>query len=433
MLNQISPMRRFKRFTLVVFLLLASCVTEQSSIPAPACAPCHCAICPPPISSLTPESTEDIPLPRDPAEPEPPRGRLVKSDWTALPDWGRDDPAAALAAFVQSCLVIRTQIAWQDACKEADQTAKASIQSPENMTAFFQNVFEPYQVLNANETATGLVTGYYEPLLYGSRKRSKRYSFPIYAPPQDLLTIDLSEVYPDLKRRSLRGRLVGNKVVPYLERSDIESKQEPLRGLEILYVDNAVELFFLQIQGSGQVVLEDGSRVRVGYADQNGHPFRSLAGLLIRRGEIKPERASMQGIKEWAQRHPRKVQQYMNANPSFVFFKELPNDLSGPIGTLGVPLTAERSIAVDPRVIPLGVPVYLSTTAPNSKQELNRIMVAQDTGGAINGGVRADFYWGFGDAAGVQAGKMKQQGRMWVLLPRNYDPHAITASTLATQ
>jgi membrane-bound lytic murein transglycosylase A len=131
----------------------------------------------------------------------------------------------------------------------------------------------------------------------------------------------------------------------------------------------------------------------------------------------------MQGIKEWARRNPAKVQQFMNANPSFVFFKELPADLSGPIGTLGVPLTAERSIAVDQRVIPLGVPVYLSTTFPNNRQELNRLMVAQDTGGAINGAVRADFYWGFGDDAGTQAGKMKQQGRMWVLLPRGYDPN----------
>ena len=185
-----------------------------------------------------------------------------------------------------------------------------------------------------------------------------------------------------------------------------------------------MELFFLAIQGSGQIVLPDGSRMRVGYVDQNGHPFRSLAGALIRRGQIKAERASMQGIKEWARKNPAKIQAFMNINPSYVFFKELPGDLSGPIGTLGVPLTSERSIAVDQRVVPLGVPVFLSTTFPSTKQELNRLMVAQDTGGAINGAVRADFYWGFGDEAGAQAGKMKQQGRMWVLLPRGYNPNA---------
>jgi membrane-bound lytic murein transglycosylase A len=162
----------------------------------------------------------------------------------------------------------------------------------------------------------------------------------------------------------------------------------------------------------------------VGYADQNGHPFRSLGALLIRRGEIPAERASMQGIKDWARRNERKVQQFMNENPSYVFFRELPRDLPGPIGSLGVPLTAERSIAVDPRVVPLGVPVYIATTFPNSADPLNRLMVAQDTGGAIAGAVRADFFWGFGDQAGSQAGKMRQAARMWVLLPKGYTPPA---------
>jgi membrane-bound lytic murein transglycosylase A len=242
--------------------------------------------------------------------------------------------------------------------------------------------------------------------------------------PQDLLVIDLSSVYPDLKHKRLRGRIEGNRVVPYLARGDIETDPAPLKGLEIAWVDDAVELFFLHIQGSGQVQLENGERLRVGYAEQNGHPFRSLGRLLIQRGELPAERASMQGIKDWARRHPAKVQRYLNENPSFVFFRELPGDLPGPIGSLGVPLTAERSIAVDPRVIPLGVPVYLATTWPNSPQPLNRLMVAQDTGGAINGGVRADFFWGFGDAAGNQAGKMRQAGRMWVLLPKGYTPPA---------
>ncbi|HEX7465767.1 MAG TPA: MltA domain-containing protein, partial [Usitatibacter sp.] len=158
------------------------------------------------------------------------------------------------------------------------------------------------------------------------------------------------------------------------------------------------------------------------YADQNGHPFRSLGRLLIERHEIAPERASMQGIKDWARRNPLKVQDFLNSNPSYVFFRELPGDLPGPIGALGVPLTAERSIAVDPRVVPLGVPVYLATTWPNAQDPLNRLMVAQDTGGAIAGGVRADFFWGFGDAAGSLAGRMRQSGRMWVLLPKGYKP-----------
>jgi membrane-bound lytic murein transglycosylase A len=238
-----------------------------------------------------------------------------------------------------------------------------------------------------------------------------------------LISIELADVYADLKFRRLRGRLVDNKLAPYYDRAEIESAKAPLKGLELVWVDNAVELFFLQIQGSGQVQLPDGSRIRLGYADQNGHPFRSLGGVLIRRGEIKPERASMQGIKAWAERNPRKLQHFMNTNPSYVFFKEIDAGGSGPIGTLGVPLTAERSIAVDPRVIPLGVPVFLATTFPGTNQPLNRLMVAQDTGGAIAGAVRVDFFWGFGEDAGAQAGRMKQRGEKWVLLPNGYDPN----------
>jgi membrane-bound lytic murein transglycosylase A len=279
-------------------------------------------------------------------------------------------------------------------------------------------------VINADETSTGLVTGYYEPLLKGSLVRTKRYPYPVYGTPQDMLTIDLSSVYPDLKYRRLRGRIDGNRVVPYLDRADIEGAGEPLKGLEIAWVEDPVELFFLHIQGSGQIELGSGELVRIGYADQNGHPFRSMARLLIQNGEIPAERASMQGIKDWARHNPKKLQRYLNANPSYVFFKILPKDLPGPIGTLGVPLTSERSIAVDQRVVPLGVPVYLATTWPATPRSLNRLMVAQDTGGAIAGGVRVDFYWGFGDAAGSQAGRMRQQGRMWVLLPKGYVPPA---------
>jgi membrane-bound lytic murein transglycosylase A len=364
---------------------------------------------------------ETLPLiARQPPLAEGVRGRLEKTPWEGLPRFSSDNPTEALTAFLQSCAALKAKAEWHEVCNRAYAVPANS--KPDAIIQFFRSQFDPFRVVNADQTETGLVTGYYEPLLQGSRVRTPQYRYPIYAAPQDLITVDLSDVYPDLKFRRLRGRLVGNKLVPYLERGEIASDAAPLKGLEIAYANNAVELFFLEIQGSGQIQLPDGSRIRVGYADQNGHPFRSLGGLLIRRGEIKPEHASLQGIKEWARRNPAKVQKFMNANPSFVFFKELPGDSGGPIGTLGVPLTAARSIAVDPRVIPLGVPVYLSTTFPGSGQELNRLMVAQDTGGAINGAVRADFYWGFGDDAGALAGRMKQQGRMWVLLPKGYDP-----------
>ena len=214
-----------------------------------------------------------------------------------------------------------------------------------------------------------------------------------------------------------------------------------MAGKEIAWVDDAIEAFFLQIQGSGRIQLESGELLRIGYADQNGHPYQSVGRYLIEQGELKPDEASMDGIKAWARANPSRLDEMLNANPSYVFFRELParagerdpaaegsgsttdepsGTANGPLGALGVPLTPRRSIAVDPRHIPLGAPVFLSTTWPNSEAPLARLMLAQDTGGAIRGPVRADFFWGFGAEAGTLAGKMRQPGMMWVLLPRGY-------------
>lgn len=417
---------------LCLALLAGACATAPEPVArkapeALACPPAEAPAPPPaPVASAAPAAPPVAPPPIPEIEY---RGRLQPASWAEIPGWGREPLADSLVAFVRGCAALAAQPAWQSVCAAATAVPPGSAER--DIAAFFEARFDPFLVINADESTTGMVTGYYEPLLHGSRKRTSRYRYPIYGVPQDLLTIDLSSVYPDLKHRRLRGRLEGNRVVPYLARSDIEKNPAPLKGLEIAWVDDAVELFFLHIQGSGQVQLPDGERLRVGYADQNGYPFRSLARALIRRGELPAERTSMQGIKDWARRHPGKVQRFMNENPSFVFFRELPGDLPGPIGSLGVPLTAERSVAVDPRVIPLGVPVYLATTWPGSTQPLERLMVAQDTGGAINGGVRADFYWGFGDAAGNQAGRMRQAARMWVLLPKGYTPPATVQAAIA--
>ena len=282
---------------------------------------------------------------------------------------------------------------------------------------FFEAQFLPFRVQQADGSSSGLITGYYVPDLKGSRTRSERYRWPLYGVPDDLLVIDLRSVYPELGDYRLRGRLEGRRVVPYYSRAEIDAGKLP-EGKELFWVEDPVELFFLQIQGSGRIELEDGTQVMVNYADQNGYPYRSIGKLLLDRGAMTRDQMSMQNIQAWARKNPDQVGALLAENPSYVFFRELPADVTRPFGALGVQLTAERSLAVDPHAIPLGAPVFLSTTWPGGDTPLNRLLVAQDTGGAIKGRVRADFYWGIGDEAGALAGRMKQPGRLWVLLPR---------------
>jgi membrane-bound lytic murein transglycosylase A len=337
--------------------------------------------------------------------------------WAALPGWRDDDLADVWSAFIATCGALGTREFWREPCAAA---ARTSAPAPEATRRFFEQHFTPYLVAGADAGEEGLITGYYEPLLRGSRKPSARYRHPLYGVPDDLVVVDLGNLYPELKNMRLRGRLEGRRLVPYLDRAQIDAAQGPLRGKEIAWIDDAVDLFFLHIQGSGRIVLDTGETIRVGYADQNGHPYRSIGRLLVERGELALEQASMQSIKAWARANPDRVNELLNSNASYVFFRELPPTLNGPLGSLGVPLTARRSLAVDPRHIPLGAPVYIATTWPNSPRPLNRLMIAQDTGGAIRGPVRADFFWGYGEAAGREAGRMKQRLRMWVLLPHRY-------------
>ncbi len=285
---------------------------------------------------------------------------------------------------------------------------------------FFEAFFIPNQVVNPDGTDSGLITGYYEPLLQGARKRGGAFQTPLHRVPDDLLILDLTSVYPDVKGLHLRGRLVGNKVMPYASRAEM-TQSNLLAGKELLWVDDQMDAFFLQVQGSGRVHLADTKEiVRVAYADQNGHPYKSIGRYLVDKGELTLEQASAQSIKAWYAAHPSRQQELLNANPSYVFFKEeaLSDPNKGPKGSLGVALTPQRSIAIDAQLLPLGVPVYLATTQPNSDTALQRLMMAQDTGGAIRNAVRADYFWGFGSEAGEKAGKMKQRGALWVLLPK---------------
>jgi membrane-bound lytic murein transglycosylase A len=288
---------------------------------------------------------------------------------------------------------------------------------------FFEKRFLPYRIVQVEGrhlVETGLVTGYYEPLLRGSRKSSAEFSVPLYAPPADMLTVDLAGLYPELKGKRVRGRLEGQKVVPYFSRAELDGNPS-LKGREIVWVDNAVAAFFLEVQGSGRVQLTDGTTIRVAYADQNGQPYRSIGRYLVDLGEMTVDQASAQSIRRWIDLHPQRLREVLNTNPSVVFFREerLADPESGPAGALGVPLTPGRSIAVDPQFVPLGAPVFLATTQPNSTVPLQKLVMAQDTGGAIRGIIRADLFWGFGDAAGESAGRMREQGRMWILWPRD--------------
>jgi membrane-bound lytic murein transglycosylase A len=363
-------------------------------------------------------------------QPGPPA--LPSVQWRAvafsdLPGWATDRLDDAWRPLLASCSVLLARatatLGWRDAC-----TAAATAREPDDAAAreFFERHFTAYEVSTADGSASALITGYYEPLLHGSRSRDERYRYPLYAPPDDLLTVDLSGVNPELADKRMRGRLEGKRIVPYWTRADIEAGKAAAAGKELFYVDDPLDAFFLHVQGSGRVELPDASRVRIGYADQNGWPYRSIGRVLVERGELPLELVSMQSIRHWAHEHPLALPALLAENPSYVFFREVVVDpaaaIDGPIGTLGVPLQAGRAIAVDTRFIPLGAPVFVATTRPSTGQPLERLTLAQDTGGAIRGPLRGDFFWGFGGEAEREAGRMRQDGRLWLLWPKNDAP-----------
>ena len=366
-------------------------------------------------------------------EPKPAELKLADYSLLKPASWGEidglnqrhaaeDNLTLAWPAWMQSCSALANKPAWQKACAEASQLNSLSSNKPSSaaILTYFKQNFSVYRTTNIDGADTGINTGYYEPLLKGRRTKSAKYAYPLYATPSDLITVELDSLFPDLKYKRVRGRLVGNKLVPYYNRAEIETDASPIKGKELIYIDDIIDVFFLQIQGSGLVQLDTGEQVHVGYADQNGHSYNSIGRLLIERGELTSANASMNGIKNWVKNNPSKFRDLLNNNPSYVFFRELPAGLPGPLGALGVPILAERVLAVDPKFVPLGAPVFLSTTEPNSTKPLKRLMMAQDTGGAIKGGIRADFFWGAGNEAGTKAGAMKQAGKLWVLLPKEF-------------
>jgi membrane-bound lytic murein transglycosylase A len=319
--------------------------------------------------------------------------------WQALPGWQEDDLSQAWPAWLKSCEALlkrNSELNWRQVCTQA---ASVSVRDAQAIRRYFEGNFQPFEIRNSAGSETGLVTGYSEPVMNGSQTRTSLYSVPLYA-------------YPNAWRQTRPN--------PGPSRAELMSSGI-LKGSEIAWVQDPVAAAFMQIQGSGKIRLQDGRVMRLGYAGTNEQPFKSFAQWLLDRKEINRSEATMQGISQWAKRHPDRVNEMLNANPRFVFFKELPGNVSadlGPTGALNVPLTTERSIAIDLQAMPLGAPVFLATTKPLSDQPLQKLVMAQDTGKAIVGGVRADYYWGSGDAAGDLAGRMKQNGKMWVLLPR---------------
>ncbi|MFQ5783665.1 MAG: murein transglycosylase A [Alphaproteobacteria bacterium] len=364
--------------------------------------------------------------------PGPPRLDLAPANFAALPGWPDDRHDEAIAAFLRSCerfaplpddrLVGFDGFAgviadWREPCAAAARIAPGDGAAAR---AFFEDRFLPFAASDRGERE-GLFTGYYEPLLAGARRRDARYTVPLYARPDDLVAVDLGLFSTDLKGRRIAGRVVDGVLKPYPSRAEIDAGLLAGRVPVIAWVDDPVDAFFLQVQGSGRVRLPDGKLMRLGYAASNGRAYVSIGRYLVERGALTRDAVSLPAIRAWLAAHPDDAAAVLGVNPSYVFFRELDGD--GPLGSQGAVLTPGRSLAVDRRFIPLGVPVWLDIATPAADpaapdRRLRRLVVAQDTGGAITGPLRGDFFWGFGPEAGAIAGRMKHPGRLYLLLPR---------------
>lgn len=365
--------------------------------------------------------------------PEAPEGLVFRQiPFEDLPGWTDDKLIEALPALQKSCDRILTfpherripgariggrMKDWEAACQDM-LIASSEAELRTVLTTHFSAL-----EVSVGDKPDGKFTGYYETLLQGSERESTRYHVPLHLRPPELISVDLGAFRADLKGRRIAGQVRGGRLVPFHDREDIVSGALDGRDLELVWVDDPVDAFFLHIQGSGRVQMDDGSIRRVGYAAQNGHPYLAIGRVLVREGEIPRDEISMQSIRVWLADNPDRMHDLMNENASYIFFRDL-GDGDGPFGSSGVALTARRSLAVDRRHLPLHAPVWLSTThpdpAPGSLAQIpfTRLMVAQDTGGAINGEVRGDVFWGFGEEAEEIAGRMANAGRYWLLLPK---------------
>jgi len=364
-----------------------------------------------------------------PAAPAADRMVLAPIGFDQLAGWSQDSAAAVLPALQRSCdritkLPVDRSIGfdgiggvaadWYGPCSAA---AKVAAGDHAAARAVFEGWFTPWQVSNDGKP-DGLFTGYFEPEIKGSRQRQGKYVVPIHGKPSDLVTADLGKFRPELAGEQLVGRLDGARLVPYPTRAEIEAGAIDAKAPVVAWTDDAVDLAIMQIQGSGRVRLDDGSQIRLGVAGNNGHKFVGIGKLLKDAGKLDGD-TTMPAIRAWLKAHPAEGRELLAKNPRYIFYGVNLGD--GPLGTEGVALTPERSLAVDPRFIPLGAPVWLDTVDPQGKP-LRRLMMAQDTGAAIKGVVRGDVFWGAGEAAFEQAGRMKSPCRLVLLLPKARSP-----------
>ncbi len=352
---------------------------------------------------------------------------LVATTFDQLPSWQNDNFKSIASAFAKSCKPIQkrdpskkfgvlkeagTYGDWQAVCQKFSHLKN---KSSATLKAFFERNFMPYAVLEDN-APQGLFTGYYEASLNGSYVKKGAYTIPLHLRPSDLVMVDLGQFRDELKGQRIAGRVKGGSLKPYESRKKITEGAWPHEDEVLVWVDSAVDAFFVQIQGSGLVTFADGSTMRIGYAGQNGHPYYAIGRELIKRGALTKKNVSMQSIRAWLETHPAQADDIMNTNASYVFFREIEGE--GPIGAQGVALTAGRSLAVDRTKISYGIPIWVDLEKPKPEATaIQRLMISQDTGGAIIGAVRGDVFWGYGTHAEEMAGHMKSKGQYWVLLP----------------
>jgi len=306
-----------------------------------------------------------------------------------------DDLNLALEAFKKACKKSGKKELFKDVCNNSYDSTNGKL--------FFTNNFTP-KVLVSNNGDKGLITGYYEPLLKGSRQKTSKYQYPVYKTPKDLITIKNKDKYPEFENFKYKAKIENGRYIPYDTRAEIEEKND----FDIIcYVDDFIDLFFLQVQGSGRVLLDTGELINIGYSNQNGREYKSIGKKLIEDGYLEREEVTLQTIRSFLKENEDKIEEVLNYNESYVFFIEKEETATG---SLNVPLIPKRNIAVDRKYIPLGMPVFLETKNPKTKKAINKLVIAADTGGAIKGEIRADYFFGYGKEARELAGLMKEEG-----------------------